>query len=57
MWLPFPIVRAISAVLKGVLRLMKPSSKPLDLYSAFASERYDSGLAEQVIGRAKGRAG
>lgn len=57
MWLPFPIVRAISAVLKGVLRLMKPSSKPLDLYSAFASERYDSGLAEQVTGRAKGRAG
>lgn len=55
MWLPFPVVRGLSAVLKLVLRLLKPGSKPLDLYSAFASERYDSGLAENVIGRAKDR--
>lgn len=54
MWLPFPIVRAISATLKLVLKLMKPGSKPLDIYSAFASERYDSSLAEKVIRRAKG---
>lgn len=55
MWLPFPVVRGLSALLKLVLRLLKPGSKPLDLYSAFASERYDSGLAEKVIGRAKDR--
>lgn len=54
MWLPFPIVWAISQTLKGVLKLLKPGSKPLDVYSAFASERYDSSLAEQVIRKAKG---
>jgi nucleoside-diphosphate-sugar epimerase len=54
MWLPFPIVWVISATLKGVLRLVKPGKPPLDVYSAFASERYDSRLAENVIRKAKG---
>lgn len=54
MWLPFPIVRAISVTLKLVLKLMKPGSKPLDLYSAFASERYDDSLADKVIRKARG---
>lgn len=53
MWLPFPIVWLISAMLKAVLRLLKPGKAPLDLYSAFASERYDSSLAEQVIRETK----
>jgi hypothetical protein len=32
---------------------MKPGKKPLDLYAAFASERYDSSLAGEVIAKAK----
>lgn len=53
MWLPFPVVRLISATLKLALRLAKPGKPPLDLYSAFAAEEYDSSLAERIIGQAK----
>lgn len=53
MWLPFPIVWLISAMLKAILRILKPGKAPLDLYSAFASERYDSSLAERVIREAR----
>ncbi|MBZ0071274.1 MAG: Gfo/Idh/MocA family oxidoreductase [Gammaproteobacteria bacterium] len=53
-WLPFPIVRVISATLKLVLKLLKPANKPLDLYSAFASEKYDGSLAAMVIRKARG---
>lgn len=53
MWLPFPIVWLISAMLKVLLRLLRPGKAPLDLYSAFASERYDSSLAEQIIRETK----
>lgn len=53
MWLPAPILKMLSWMLKGALRLMKPSKKPLDLYAAFASEKYDSSLAAKVIAAAK----
>ncbi len=55
MWLPFPIVWIISATLKLILRLMKPGKSPLDLYSAFVSEEYDSSLAERIIREAKNK--
>jgi len=55
MWLPFPIVWAISATLKLVLRLIKPGKQPLDIYSAFASEQYDSSLAEKIIQEVRNR--
>ena len=54
LWLPFPVVWTISATLKLLLRLLKPGKEPLDVYSAFASERYDSSLAETVIRKARG---
>ena len=53
MWLPFPVVWMISATLKLVLRMMNPKKQPLDVYSAFASERYDSSLAEKIITMSK----
>jgi len=53
MWMPAPILKMISWTLKGVLKIMKPSKKPLDLYAAFASEKYDSSLAAKVIEAAK----
>lgn len=53
MWLPLTIVWVLSTLLKLVLRLLKPGKKPLDLYSAFVSERYDSTLAEKVIAQAQ----
>ncbi len=53
MWMPVPILKFLSLMLKGVLKIMKPGKKPLDLYAAFASERYDSSLAAEVIAKAK----
>lgn len=53
-WLPLSVVWTLSLVLKLVLRLMKPGKKPLDLYSAFVSERYNAALAAEVIAKAKG---
>ena len=52
-WLPLSVVWILSLVLKLVLRLMKPGKKPLDLYSAFVSERYNAALAAEVIAKAK----
>ncbi len=52
-WLPLSIVWMLSLLLKLVLRLMKPGKKPLDLYSAFVSERYNATLAAEIIGKAK----
>mgnify|MGYP001217486951 CR=1 FL=1 len=52
MWLPMPMLRLISATLKIVLRVLRPSSQPLDLYAAFKSESYDSTTASRVIAAA-----
>lgn len=49
LWLPFPVVRFLGWTLRLVLRLMKPGKQPLDLYAAFAGERYDAGLAAATI--------
>lgn len=53
-WLPLSVVWVLSLVLKLMLRLTKPGKKPLDLYSAFVSERYNAALAAEVIAKAKG---
>lgn len=53
MWLPLSVVWVLSGLLKLVLRLLKPGKKPLDLYSAFVSERYNADLAARVIGQAQ----
>lgn len=53
LWLPLTVVWGLAAVLKLVLRLRKPGKKPLDLYSAFVSERYDNSLAAKVIEKAQ----
>ena len=55
MWLPLTVVWFLSALLKLVLRLLKPGKKPLDLYSAFVSERYNSALAAKVIQKAQAK--
>ena len=53
MWLPLSVVWVLSAMLKLVLRLLKPGAKPLDLYSAFVSERYDGTLASDLINKSR----
>jgi hypothetical protein len=52
-WLPLSVVWVLALVLKLVLRLMKPGKKPLDLHSAFVSERYNGALAAEVIQKAR----
>lgn len=52
MWLPLPVVWVLALFLKVALRTLSPRKKPLDLYAAFTSERYDNALAAQVIAAA-----
>lgn len=56
-WMPNIILKLLSIMLKGVLKVLKPGKKPLDLYAAFAAEKYDATLAGKVIENSKeGRA-
>lgn len=48
-WMPNFVLKTLSVMLKGVLKVMKPGKKPLDLYAAFAAEKYDATLAGKVI--------
>lgn len=48
-WLPMPVLWLISATLKVVLRVLRPSSQPLDLYAAFKAEQYEGTIASKVI--------
>jgi hypothetical protein len=52
-WLPFWILRLLSAVLWVLLKLTRPKSPALDLYSAFKSEKYDDAIARQFTGARK----
>lgn len=51
-WFPGLLLRLLSGPLKLVQRVALGSAKPVDVYSAFASERYDTTLARTVIERA-----
>lgn len=54
LWLPMSVVWLLSTSLKLALRVRNPTKKPLDLYAAFVSERYDNALARRVIQAAGG---
>jgi nucleoside-diphosphate-sugar epimerase len=56
LWIPAWLLRAASGPLKLVQRWGMGSKEPLDIAAAFASERYDTTLAGQVIARAGGSA-
>ncbi len=51
-WFPGWLLRFLSGPLKLVQRVALGSKRPLDVYAAFASERYDTTLAGKVIERA-----
>jgi len=52
-WLPNFVLKSLSIMLKVVLKILKPSKKPLDLYAAFSAEKYDVSLAGEVIKKAQ----
>jgi hypothetical protein len=47
--LPSGFLWALSPALKLLQRLVLPGRKPIDIYAAFASEKYDSTLATEII--------
>jgi predicted dehydrogenase/nucleoside-diphosphate-sugar epimerase len=51
-WLPAIALRVLSGPLKLVQRVALGHEKPMDIYSAFASERYRASLAATIIERA-----
>ncbi len=52
-WMPNFLLKFLSILLKLVLKIMKPGKKPLDLYAAFAAEKYDASLAGRIINQSK----
>ena len=55
-WLPAILVRMLSGPAKLAQRWLMGASRPIDLYSAFSSERYRADVAAAVIGKAKNSA-
>lgn len=51
--LPSGVLLAFSPAMKLLQILLRPGKKPLDIYAAFASEKYNSKLAVGVIQNAK----
>lgn len=47
--LPFFVLRALSPPLKLLQRILLPGRKPVDIYSVFTSEKYDTTLAAKII--------
>jgi len=56
-WLPLPVLRVLSSLATLVQLILRPRQAPLDIYSAFKSERYDPTIAAQVIRRVAGSRG
>ena len=53
MCIPSGFLRALSPALKLVQRVLRPKTKPLDIYAAFSSEKYNTKLADSIIRSAK----
>lgn len=47
--IPFFVIRTMSPFLKLLQRILRPKAKPVDVYAAFAPEKYDSSLAGVII--------
>jgi predicted dehydrogenase/nucleoside-diphosphate-sugar epimerase len=52
LWVPAWLLRALSPLLKLAQRMLMHTDKPIDVYSAFASEHYQTELAARVIAHA-----
>jgi nucleoside-diphosphate-sugar epimerase len=55
LWVPAPLLRMMSGPAKLAQKVLLGSAKPVDVYAAFASERYRTDRAAEVIHRAGSR--
>lgn len=53
LWMPAPVLRLLSWQLIGLQKVLRRGKEPLNVYAAFASERYDTALAAKVVERAR----
>jgi len=53
LWLPFWILRPLSAMFRGAFAILRPTAPALDIYSAFKSERYAGAIAGRLIAEAR----
>jgi len=51
--IPAAFIWSGSTVMKLLQRVLRPRRKPLDIYAAFASEKYNSSLASKIIEKSK----
>lgn len=49
LWLPFWILRPLSATLRAAFSVLRPGAPALDIYSAFKSDRFDGSVAGRLI--------
>jgi hypothetical protein len=52
-WLPAWMLRLMSPPMKLMQRIVFRGKKPIDVYAAFASEKYRIDLAAEVIAKAR----
>jgi hypothetical protein len=50
--MPFWLLKTLSLFATGLQKLLRPKHPALDLYAAFAAERYDTNVSQQVIAAA-----
>lgn len=48
-WLPHPVLKILSIPLWLLQKIVFPKKKPVDIYAAFASEKYKTDLAAKII--------
>lgn len=53
LWIPDWVLKGLSALAKGVMRLRRPGIPPLDIYAAFASETYDTRRLTAFLDRSR----
>lgn len=56
LWIPFPVLRVLSILLRAVLKVRRPRAPALNVHAAFKSERYDPAIAQRLIAEARNSA-
>ncbi|MBM9605724.1 Gfo/Idh/MocA family oxidoreductase [Desulfopila inferna] len=50
-WIPAPLLKVLSTGLQAFLKVARPKQTPLNVYAAFAAEKYDAALAGAVLNK------
>ena len=54
-WMPWFVLRPMSVALRFMFKILRPRDPALDVYSAFAGQKFDTSLAAEMIAKADDR--